>query len=447
MSESSANWLPELKPESPPPVAVIGWKNSLLKSENGNIKPILANAIAALRHCPTWQDAFGFDEFAVRTVALKPVPWNPAPHVWSETEDTLVREWFQLEGIFVSREDVGLAIEAVAKERCFHPVKQYLEDLQWDGEARIDRWLEDYFGAGTDPDAGVRYSSAVGKRWLISAVARIMRPGCKADCCLILEGPQGIKKSTALKMLAGDWFADEIADLGSKDAAMQTFGVWIIELAELDAMSRAETSKIKAFMSRDMDRFRPPYGRRLVEQPRQCVFAGSVNHSTYLKDETGGRRFWPIACGTIDIDSLARDRDQLWAEAVIRFKAGDTWWLESADLACLAAGAQASRYDEDIWDKKVQDFSRDRVLAGRLPAAGLTQPESDGLRSVSIAEVLEFCLAKRPGQWTRGDEMRVSRGLKSGGWERFKDRKLGWRYKHAEYSQPQQENKEGWEQF
>ena len=116
----------------------------------------------------------------------------------------------------------------------------------------------------------------------------------KADCCLILEGTQGIRKSTALRTVAGEYFTDELADLGSKDAAMQTRGVWIIELSELDNLSHAEVARIKAFMSRTTDRFRPPYGMRLMESPRQCVFAGTVNHCSYLRDDTGGRRFWPV---------------------------------------------------------------------------------------------------------------------------------------------------------
>jgi putative DNA primase/helicase len=138
---------------------------------------------------------------------------------------------------------------------------------------------------------------------------------------------------------------DELADLRSKDAAMQTRGVWIIELSELDSLSHSEVARIKAFMSRTTDRFRPPYGMRLVESPRQCVFAGTVNHSTYLRDETGGRRFWPIACGRIDVDALARDRDQLWAEAKFRFETGAVWWLETADLVQMASDQQIERYE------------------------------------------------------------------------------------------------------
>lgn len=136
------------------------------------------------------------------------------------------------------------------------------------------------------------YSYAVGARWMLSAVARIYRPGAKADYCVILEGPQGIKKSTALRTLAGEYFTDELADWGSKDAALQIRGVWIVEISELDSLVRSEIASIKAFMSRSADRFRPPFGKRVVECQRQCVFAGTVNHTEYLRDETGARRSW-----------------------------------------------------------------------------------------------------------------------------------------------------------
>ncbi len=186
----------------------------------------------------------------------------------------------------MSVEIAGQALQTATRDHPFHPVRAYLDSLTWDGVERLDRWLSIYIGA-----KDTEYARAVGSRWLISAVARIFLPGAKAYCYLILEGPQGIRKSTALRTLAGEYFTDELTDLGTKDAAMQTRGVWIFELSELDSMSNSEVARIKAFMSRTTDRFRPPYGMHLVESPRQCVFAGTVNHSTYLRDETGGRLF------------------------------------------------------------------------------------------------------------------------------------------------------------
>jgi putative DNA primase/helicase len=226
-----------------------------------------------------------------------------------------------------------------------HPVRDYLGALAWDGVARIETWACRYLGA-----EDTAFNRNVGALWLISAVARIFRPGVKADM-LVLEGPQGARKSTALKILAGEnWFTDELPDLGSKDAAMHMQGVWIIEIAELDAIGKAEVSRIKAFLTRTTDRFRPPYGRYTIEVPRQCVFAGTVNPDTYLRDETGNnRRFWPVRCVTIDIDALARDRDQLWAEAVARFRADAIWWLDTPEVVAAASAEQDKRYQADVW--------------------------------------------------------------------------------------------------
>jgi len=244
-------------------------------------------------------------------------------------------------------------------------------------------------------------------------VARIFRPGAKADCCLILEGPQGIRKSTALRTIADEYFTDELADLGSKDAAMQTRGVWIIELSELDNLGHAEVARIKAFMSRTTDRFRPPYGMRLVESPRQCVFAGTVNHGSYLRDETGGRRFWPVVCGRIDIDSLSGARDQLWAEAKVRFESGCPWWLDTPDLVQLASDQQEARYEGDPWEEVIG-------------------PWLEGRQSTSISEVLEKCLSKPQAQWTQTDKIRAARCLRAQGWLRYRERqreRLEWRYR------------------
>jgi predicted P-loop ATPase len=230
---------------------------------------------------------------------------------------------------------------------------------------------------------------------------------------LILEGPQGIRKSTALRTIAGEYFTDELADLGSKDAAMQTRGVWIIELSELDNLGHAEVARIKAFISRTTDRFRPPYGMRLVESARQCVFAGTANHGTYLRDETGGRRFWPVVCGRIDVDALARDRDQLWAEAKVRFESGSVWWLDTADLVQLAADQQEARYEGDPWEEVIGPWLECR-------------------ESASVSEILQKCINKPQAQWTQTDKLRAARCLRAEGWLRYRERqgsRLEWRYR------------------
>ena len=396
----------------------LSWRDRLLLNLNGTVKPVLANAITALRGAPEWSGVLAYNEFANYTVLQKPTPWmkteSRLPQDWSPNDDILTTEWLHHQGIFVSVEAAAQAVESVARERLFHPVREYLKTLEWDGRSRLHLWLSDYLGVPSSP-----YAAAVGSRWMISAVARVFEPGCKADCCLILEGEQGIRKSTALRILAQPWFTDEIADIGSKDAALQTRGVWVIEIAELDSLSRSDIGKIKAFMSRSTDRFRPPYGKRPIESPRQCIFAGSVNHAAYLRDETGGRRFWPVECQApvIDVESLAENRDQLWAEAMSLYFDGKPWWLDSVALNREAAKEQAERYEGDPWDELILDWA-----AGR--------------DSVSIADVLSMCLDKKKDMWTQWDRNRVARCLRVNGWIRFNAGPRGareWRYRRPTF--------------
>jgi predicted P-loop ATPase len=401
-------------PQPAPQSGSGAWRNSLLLNLNGTVKPALANAITALRMAPEWAGVLEFNEFAHATVIQKPAPWMKADsecgRPWIETDDILTAEWLQHNGIFVSSVIASQAVETVAREHRIHPVKVYLEGLQWDGKSRLRTWLSEYLGVDVSP-----YAAAVGSRWMISAVARVFAPGCKADCCLILEGGQGIGKSTALRILSQPWFTDEISDLGSKDAALQAGGAWVIELAELDSMSRADISNVKAFMSRGTDRFRPPYGKRLITAPRQCVFAGSVNHGTYLRDETGGRRFWPVQCKTpkADVDALAEVRDQLWAEAVTMYFDGKPWWLDSVTLNQDATEEQAERYEDDPWDELILAWVDDR-------------------ESVSLTEILMSCLEKKKDQWNQADKNRIARCLRAHGWERYNSGRRGarqWRYR------------------
>ncbi|HEY7338316.1 MAG TPA: virulence-associated E family protein [Bryobacteraceae bacterium] len=374
----------------------------------------------ALRHAPEWQGILRFDESALQVGANAQPPWDSreAPFVWRDDDDVRVAAWMQQHGIMVSKEVAGQAIQTAAREFPFHPIRDYLSGLQWDKIARIDDWLTLYLGV--DPSEFVR---AIGAKWLIGAVARVFKPGCKNDTCLVLEGPQGLLKSTALRTLGQPWFTDEIADLGTKDAALQVRGTWIIELAELDAMGKAETSRIKAFMSRSTDRYRPPYGRHLIEVPRESIFAGTVNHDTYLKDETGGRRFWPVRCQKIAIDQLRRDRDQLWAEAVVRFSAGEPWWIDSAELSTAAAEEQQERYDADPWQPLIQNWVEDRHY-------------------VTVEQILSGCVEKQTRDWTQGDKNRVARCLGALGWKRKrgpKDErgKRDWRYCPSMHAEPQ----------
>jgi predicted P-loop ATPase len=393
--------------------AALDWRSQLIINDKKKPRAILANAITAFREAPEWSGRLWFDAFHQKAMLRGAAPWMiaAADEEWSSQFDVLAADWLQHQGIQVSPDTAAQAIDVVARERRFHPVQEYLGRCKWDGEPRLDTWTVRYLGAEDTP-----FGRAVAPRWMISAIARVSEPGCKADCALILEGPQGGLKSTALKTLAQPWFTDEVADLGTKDAALQLAGAWVLELAELDSISRSDVAKIKAFMSRTTDRFRPPYGRRVVEVPRQCVFAGTVNLTEYLRDETGGRRFWPITCGKINIAGLADARDQLWAEARDRYLAEERWWLDTAALDADAREAQRARYQSDAWEPVIGEWL--------------------GIRdSVSVAEVLKEGLRLPVERWGQIEANRVARCLRALGWERYQERRgtqREWRYRQSE---------------
>jgi predicted P-loop ATPase len=374
------------------------WKARLLRTPRRVIKPILANAMVALREAPAWFGAFAYNEFSNDATLIAAPPWEMDPAHWNPRavtshDDLLITEWLQREGITV---DVGVAaqaVEAVAKDRLFHPVREYLDHLEWDGVPRLKTWLPDYLGTDDNP-----YTRSIGLCMMVAAVARIYEPGCKVDNVPIIEGAQGIGKSSALRILFDPWYTDEIADLGSKDAAMQARGVWLVELAELEAMSRPEASRAKAFITRTTDRFRPPYGRRLVETPRACVLWGTTNSETYLKDETGGRRFWPIRARKINRVGLRHVRDQLWAETLEQHAAGTPWWIDNADVHRAATEEQAGRYAGDPWQEVIQQLtkSNDEQTIGQVLTA----------------------LGVETGRQTQSEMNRVARCLKALGWTR-----------------------------
>jgi predicted P-loop ATPase len=369
------------------------WTDQLILDKDGRIVANLANLILVLREAPKWSGVLVYDEFSARVVIRKRPPWGAerSESPWTDHHDSLTRVWFQSEGINPSAGDIGRAVQAAARHRTFHPVRDYFDSLVWDGTPGADAWLVTYFHADDTP-----YVRAIGPRYLISAVARIYQPGAKVDHMLVLEGPQGKQKSEALRTLAVNdaWFTDRLSHVASKDAAQEIAGVLIIELAEMDALTRATPSAMKSFLTRRRDRYRPPYGKHLTTLPRQCVFAGTINPPAegYLSDLTGARRLWPVAChGMIDVAGLRQARDQLWAEAVQRFKAGGPWWLETPELEALATAEQEARFVVDTWEAPIAawlgertDTSVEEVLKGALGLASELHSQSAQTRVARI---------------------------------------------------------------
>ncbi|MGC9272165.1 VapE domain-containing protein, partial [Acidiphilium sp.] len=334
------------------------WLDQCQTTAQGEPRNNVFNAMVALRKDPRLSGLFAYNEMTREAHLMRPIP-GPHPQIVEkprpvlDNDETVLLELLQragLENMTIST--VHAAINARAVERSYHPVKDYLDGLRWDGKPRLRTWVSEYLG--TLPTS---YHEAVGSMFLIAMVARIYRPGCKMDYVPILEGVQGAWKSTACKILAGEeYFGDHIPAIETKDAMQYLRGKWLVELAELSATSKADAEALKSFITRSVEKYRPSYGRREVVEPRQCVFIGTTNKAEYLRDETGARRFWPISVGKIDLDALARDRDQLFAEAVARYRAGEGWWPSPDFEREHITREQESRQEHDAWEAPVMTY-------------------------------------------------------------------------------------------
>jgi hypothetical protein len=334
-----------------------GWIERCQRNGNGQPRPILANVMLALREAPELELLVAYDEMLCAPLLQRAVPGTKSrddqhSRPLRDTDVTAVQEWLQLAALTgLSKDVVHQALDLRAREKCFHPVRGYLNALQWDGVSRLATWLHTYLGAAPGD-----YASGIGTMFLIAMVARVMRPGCKADYMLILEGPQGVGKSAACAVLGGCWFSDSMPDIRGKDASLHLNGKWLIEVAEMSALQRTEAAALKAFITRSTERYRRPFGRLDGIEPRQCLFIGTTNKVTYLRDETGGRRFWPVKVGAINTVQLRRDRDQLFAEAVHLFRRGTTWWPGTDFETRHIIPEQEARFEEDVWEEPVSQF-------------------------------------------------------------------------------------------
>ncbi len=359
----------------------------LERSENGRVRSTQSNAITLLRDHPRWRGVLGLD---LRTETSCFVRRPPAycseadtfPRPITDADQTAAIEWMshQTEADFPEHK-VHRAIEFVARMHGFDPVAQYLQALQWDGHSRLDDWLTTYLGA---PDCD--YTKLVGAKFLISGVARALRPGCQVDHVLVLEGAQGIGKTSALRVLAGQYHRADPPPLGTRDAKEALRGCWIVEIGELDSMNKSELSAVKNFLSQTEDHFRVPYGRRSETRLRRVIFAATTNETEYLRDHTGNRRFWPVECRRANLQRLAADRDQLWAEAVVRFRRGEPWHLTTAADQQLASLEQARRVELDPWHDRVADYAAshpDFTASEVLQASRRLRGPSDPARNES----------------------------------------------------------------
>ena len=296
----------------------------------------------------------------------------------------------RLYGLHYSEERIHRAIGAVASRRPRHPVRDYLDSLTWDGRSRVDKWLSDY--AGCDDTDGL--CGPMGRRFLVSCVARVYEPGCKVDTVLILAGKQGYKKSSAFSVLAGEqWFSDTALNFNDKDAYQQLSGVFLYEVGELDSIKRSEATAVKAFLSSRTDKFRPSYGRNIVANPRQCVFVGTTNDESFLTDSTGSRRFWARKVSRkIELSELAKVRDQLWAEAVHLYRAREQWWLTEEEDEARELSArefeQSDPWEDLIYRWAIQRSGPWTVRTLLVEAIGLENREINMGHAIKLGKTL-----------------------------------------------------------
>jgi predicted P-loop ATPase len=386
---------------------------SFILNDKGKPRTIVANVLKVLEHDPRWQAALRYNVFKDEVEVCQAPPIYDAGTPWpvqalTEEHSIEITAWIQeTYDLYAPSATVWDGLRTFAVHHPYHPVRAYLTSLVWDGKPRLEKWLSTYCHVEE-----TAYRRAIGALTLIGAVARVMEPGCKMDTVLILEGPQGWNKSTVWRTLASDeWFTDALPDLHTKDAAQALRGKWLIEFADLDNFRRAELETIKRFLSATQDHYRPSYGRRAVTFPRHNIFVGTTNKWTYLLDETGNRRFLPARITKpCDLSALARDRDQLWAEAMHEYYEGTRWYLHDPDLLRQAEAEQDERMEEDPWAEVIRKY-----LDSRKPAPAIHK--SQEVNTVTTGELLALALQIERTHWTTGSSRRIAAILRLEGWE------------------------------
>lgn len=339
------------------------WAPELRTDKKGNIESTFGNACVILMRSDEFR-GLRFDEFRGEPVLVNapPVPLfdRPKDGVIDDYSIAYIWQWISLRfgiGIGVTSLESAVLVASKAKGRAYHPVREYLRSLEWDGERRLDSWLTDYAGV-----AKSEYTMAVARMWLIGAVARTMKPGSICKTMPILEGPQDGGKSTLLRTICPkpEWFSDTPIDIGKQGADKYQVlrGKLIVEIPELDGFRGKDARSAKAFFSSPVDNFRASFGKRNQDVPRQCVFAGTTNEERYFQDHSGNVRFWPVRVGNIDIAGLAAVRDQLWAEALDYYNHDAPWHITDPATIALARAEQEAREEEDPWLAPISDWVR-----------------------------------------------------------------------------------------
>ena len=326
--------------------------------DTGNPKKTMDNILRILRFDPLLKGRIAIDDFSNQGMALGELPWNDCPdkRLWTDTDDAGLLWWLEYRYGITGKDKVLAAVMLVSSQQRYNEVKDYLEALVWDGTERLDTVLVDYLAAADTP-----YTRAVARKSFTAAVARVMCPGCKYDFVPVFNGPQGIGKTTFLKTIGKHWYSDSLQNFNGKEASEMIQGIWINEIGEMSGYNRSEMDIVKQFLSRCDDVYRQPYGKHAVRFPRKGVFFGTCNNHDFLKDPTGNRRFWPIDVGlhrpAKDIwAQLPMEVDQLWAEAVQRYEAGEPLFMDTPELDAATWEAQETHRENSIREGMIRDW-------------------------------------------------------------------------------------------
>lgn len=334
------------------------WADDLQRNQNGAVKSTIDNILIILKGDPRLKGKFALNRFANRGEVLGALPWNTSDkrRLWTDTDNNGMYWYLEKCWGITGRGNIDSALDVHASLHSFNEVQNYINSLEWDGVKRLDTLFIDYLGAEDNV-----YNRAVCRKAFTAAVARAMHPGCKFDNMLILAGPQGIGKSTLLDKMSKGWFNDSIRTFEGKDASELLQGVWLVEVAELDAFRRTDIARIKQFLSLRADRYRAAYGRHVKELPRCCVFFGTCNEMEFLQDTTGNRRFWPVDVGvqsatrTVwkDLDEITVN--QIWAEAKMRWQIGEQLYL-TGEVDAYAKIKQEEHREASVREGLIQEF-------------------------------------------------------------------------------------------
>lgn len=405
-----------------------GWMVDLVTDRNGKYLSSSQNVSLILRNDVRFKDAFKHNKFDNKSYVFSNLPWRKVsePEPVKNVDYSGIRNYIEsIYGIVgVMKIDDALALEM--QRRAFHPVLEYLSDLEWDGEKRVDTLLIDYFGAIDN-----EYTRAAIRKMLVGAVARVYKPGIKFDLTLTLVGPQGTYKSAFVNKLGGKWYSDSFITVTGKEAMEQIHGVWIMEMAELSGLKKAEVESIKHFLSKQDDIFRPAYGRTSETYKRQCIFIGTTNKRDFLTDPTGNRRFMPVdveihkATKHVFVD-LDGELDQIWAEAVHLFKAGETLFLDG-EAAALGAETQNKHCETDdrkgiierfLSKKLPKDWDDLNIVERQLYYSDPITGGSIEREATCVAEIMIELFGKKQDDITRFNSRQINDIMRNvAGWE------------------------------